>query len=157
MNFFIVYESYTCSRDINTDFTLKICLFGSVKLTKNAYPDKYKYSGYFIGLDSRSFYLLPDNTTRRNVIIFGADMDSSVHIDNKGKDIFIIGDVPTQGLDDTTLAVETIYSINFTKLLRKFCLSLHYNGRNSLLFVNATKIYRFKAKDFKIKKNIPCV
>ena len=33
---------------------------------------------------------------------------------------------------------------------RKFCLSLHYNGANSYLFVNGTEIYKFKAKDFEI-------
>ena len=37
----------------------------------------------------------------RNVIIFGADMSSSVHIDDKNKDILILGEGPTQGLDDT--------------------------------------------------------
>ena len=37
------------------------------------------------------------------VIIFGADMSSSVYIDNKNKDILIFGEGPTQGLDDTTL------------------------------------------------------
>ena len=41
------------SQDINTDFTFKNCLFGSVTLTKNADPDKYKYSGYEIGFDLR--------------------------------------------------------------------------------------------------------
>ena len=87
-------------------------MFGSVKLTKNADPDKYKYSGYRIGFDLCWFYLLPDNTTRRNIIIFGADINSSVHIDNKWKDTLILGDGPTQGLDDTRLTVEARYSIN---------------------------------------------
>ena len=32
----------------------------------------------------------------------------------------------------------------------KFCLSLHYNGENSYLFVNGTEIYKFKAKDSEI-------
>ena len=49
-----------------------------------------------------------------NVIIFGAVMGSSVHIDNKERDISILGEGPTQGLDDTTLTAETIYPINFT-------------------------------------------
>ena len=49
-------------------------------------------------------------------------MNSSVHIDNKGKDILIFGDGPTQGLDDSTLTVEVKYSINFTQSNRKFCL-----------------------------------
>ena len=40
-----------------------------------------------------------------------------------------------------------MYSINFTVTNKKFCLSLHYNGANSYLFVNVTEIYKFKAKD----------
>ena len=40
-----------------------------------------------------------------------------------------------------------MYSINFIVIKSKFCLSLHYNGANSYLFVNGTKIYKFKAKD----------
>ena len=43
-----------------------------------------------------------------------------------------------------------MYSINFTATKKKFCLSLHYNGANSYLFVNGTKIYKFKAKDSEI-------
>ena len=39
----------------------------------------------------------------KNVIIFEDDMSSSVHVDNKKKDISILGKGPIQGLDDTTL------------------------------------------------------
>ena len=60
--------------------------------------------------------------------------------------------VKTQGLCNTTLTAEAKYSINFTKSRKKkFVLSLHYNGSNSFSFVNATKIYQFKAKDSEIK------
>ena len=51
----------------------------------------------------------------KNVIICGADMSSSVHIDNKNKDVLILGDGPTQELDDTTLTAEVKYPINFTQ------------------------------------------
>ena len=78
-----------------------------------------------------------------------------MHVDNKGKDILILGIGPTQGLDDTTLTAEAQYSINFSISNRKFCLIMHYNGRSSFLFLNATKIYQFKAKDSKIKKIYP--
>ena len=44
------------SGDLNTNFILKDHLFGAVKLTKNADPDKYSYSRYGIGLDSRSLF-----------------------------------------------------------------------------------------------------
>ena len=78
-------------------------------------------------------------------------MNSSVHIDNKEKYILILGGGPRQGLDDATLTAEAIYCINFIQPNKRFVLSLHYNGSNSFLFVNPTKIYQFKAKDSKIK------
>ena len=93
----------------------------------------------------------------KSVIISGADMSSSVHIDNKNKDTLILGEGPTQRLDDATLTAEPKYLINFTKSERRFVLSLHYNGSNSFLFVDATKIYQFKAKYSEIKKYPLCL
>ena len=84
-------------------------------------------------------------------------MSSSVHIDNKDKDILILAETPTQGLDYTTLTTEAKYLINFTRLGKRFVLSLHYNGSNSFLFVNATKIYHFKAKGSEIKGYTLCL
>ena len=144
-------------RNLNTDFALTNCLFGSVKLTKNADLDKYKYPGYGIGFDSHSEFLFTNGSFGKNVIIFGADMSSSVHIDTKGKDISILGEGPTQGLDDTTLTAEAKYSINFMQRNKRFALSLHYNGSNSFLFVNATKIYQFKTKDSEINDYALCL
>ena len=92
----------------------------------------------------------------KNVIIFGADMSSSVHIDNK-KNILILGEGPAQGLDDTTLITEAKYPINFTQSGKRFVLNLHYNGSNSFLFANATKIHQFKEKDSEIKDYTPCL
>ena len=74
-------------------------------------------------------------------------MSSSV----ENKDILILGEGPSQGLDDTTLTAETIYLINFTHSNKRFVLSLQYNGSNRFLFVNATKIYQFEAKHSEIK------
>ena len=76
-------------------------------------------------------------------------MGSSPHIDNKKKDILILGKGPTQGLEHR-LTVEKSYLINFTKENTKFCLSLHYNGANSFLFVSGTERIKFKAKDSEI-------
>ena len=64
-----------------------------------------------------------------------------MHIDNKKKDTLIFGKGTTQGLDNITLKVEAQYSNTFSRSNRKFCLSLHYDGSDSFLFVNATKIY----------------
>ena len=60
----------------------------------------------------------------KNVIIFGADMSSSVHINNKNKYILILGQGTTQGLDDTTLTAEAKYPTNFTQSGKRFVLSL---------------------------------
>ena len=50
-----------------------------------------------------------------------------------------------------------MYSINFTVTKKQFCLSLHYNGANSYLFVNGTEIYKFKAKDSEIVASPFCL
>ena len=84
-------------------------------------------------------------------------MSSSAHIDNKNEDILILGDGPTQGLDDTTLTAQAKYPINFTQPRKRFVLSLHYNGSNSFLFINATKTYQFKAKISEIKDYTLCL
>ena len=106
LNLFTVYELDTWSRDLNTDFTLKDCLSGAVKVTKNADPDKYAYSGHGIGFNLLSGLSLSDSSIGKNVIIFAVDMNSTVHVDNKKKDILIIGKGLTQGLDDTMLKQE---------------------------------------------------
>ena len=139
-NLYISYTLDPWSRDLNTDFTLNNCLFGSVKLTENSYPDKEKYSNYGLGFDSRSEFSLTDGSVGKNVIIFGSDMSSFVPVDNKNKDV-LIGEGPTQGLDDTELTAEYKYPINFTQSGKRFVLNLHYNGSNSFSFVNATKTY----------------
>ena len=82
VNIYIVYELGASSSHVN-DHTLKNCLFGAVTLTKNADIDKYGYSGYGIGFDRRSSYSFPSGRFGQNVIIFGADMSSSLLIDNK--------------------------------------------------------------------------
>ena len=62
----------------------------------------------------------------------------------------IFGEGPTQGLNGSTLTAEKMYLINFTENNKKFCLSFHYNGAKSYLFVNVTKIIKFKAKGSEI-------
>ena len=118
-------------------------------MTKNDDIDKYGYSDYEIRFDSKSTFSFPSGGLGQNVIIFGVDMSSSVHVHNKKKDILILGKGLLQGLEHI-LAAENMYSINFTVTKKKCCSSLHYNGANSYLFVNGTEIYKFKAKDSSI-------
>ena len=155
VNIYIVYELGASSSNIN-DPTIKNCLFGAVTLTKNADIQKYKYSGYGIGFDRRSSFSFPSGGFGQNVLIFGVDMSTSTHIDNKKKDILVLGRGPTQGLE-STLTAEKMYSVNFTVTKKKFCLSLHYNGGNSYLFVNGTEITKFKAKDSEIVESPLCL
>ena len=62
-----------------------------------------------------------------------------------------------QEINGTTIYAEKLYKINFTENNTKFCLSLHYNGANSYLFVNGTEIYKFKAKDSDIVASPLCL
>ena len=71
-------------------------------------------------------------------------------VDNKNKDILILSEGPTQGLDDTALTAEGKYSINFSESKKRFFLSLHYNGTNTYLFVNGVEIHKCKPKGFEI-------
>ena len=130
VNMYTIYE-LGASSSSNSDPTIKNCLFGAVTLTKNADIEKYKYSGYGIGFDRRSSFSFPGGGFVQNIIIFGVDMNSSIHIDNKGKDILILRKGPTQGLVENSLTTEKMYSINFTLTKKTFCLSLHYNWVNS--------------------------
>ena len=72
-----------------------------------------------LDLIEKNFFSHPSGRTGRNVIIFGVDMSSSSKIDNRKKDILILGKGPTQGLEHT-LSAEKLYSINFTKNIQNF-------------------------------------
>ena len=74
-------------------------------------------------------------------------MSSSTKIDNRNKDILVLGKGARQGLEHT-LSAEKMYSTNFTEIDKKLCLILHYNEVNSYLFVNGNEIRKIKAKDF---------
>ena len=91
---YITYELDAWSKSLNTGSTLGNSLFGSVKLTKNADPDKY------IWFNSCSQFSWTDQSIRKNVIVSGVDNCSSVHIDSRNKNILILGEGPTQSVDN---------------------------------------------------------
>ena len=107
------------ARSHNNDPTLKNCLFGAVTLTKNTDIDKQGYFGYGIGFDRRSSFSFPGGGFGQNVLMFGVDMSFSAHIDNKKKDILVLGKGPKQGLEHN-LTAEKMYSINFTVTKKNF-------------------------------------
>ena len=83
VNIYIVYE-ISKNYNISSYPTLENCLFGAVSLTKNVDINQYKYSGYDIGFDRKAEFSF-GNGFGRNVIIFGADLSSSVHANDKIK------------------------------------------------------------------------
>ena len=72
------------------------------------------------------------------------------------KNILVLEKGPTQEFKHT-LTAEKLDNINFTVRGKKFCLSLHYNGANSYLFVNGVEQFKFKAKDSSIVANPLCL
>ena len=82
VNIYIVYELAGSCFNKN-DPTVRSSLFGVVRLTKNADIDKYGYSGYGNGFDRRGSFSFPGGGFASNVINFGLDMGSSIHVDNK--------------------------------------------------------------------------
>ena len=85
INIYIVFE---ISKNINISScpTLENNLSGTVSLIKNVDIDEYKYSGYDTGFDRKGNFSV-GNGFRRNSIIFGLDMSSFAHVDNKKKDV----------------------------------------------------------------------
>ena len=145
VNKYIFYRLIPATKD--SSVTLRNCLFGAVQTTKNADIEKYKYTRYGIGFDSRGNFTHPSRGYGRNVIIFGADLSNSKHANNKTRSILVLGKDFIQAKDNTTIYAEKMYSTNFTVDNKAFCLSLHYNGDNSCPFVNGKEIVNFKAKD----------
>ena len=93
-NIYIVYE---ISKKYNSSYpTLENSLFGVVSLTKHADIDQYKYSRYGIGFDRKGEFSFGSNGFRRNVIMFGAAMSSSVHANSKKNNILVLGKIYTR-------------------------------------------------------------
>ena len=109
--------------------------------------------------------LFTDGRFGKNPIIVGDYMRSSVHVDNKTKDISTLDKRPRQGLDDITLqgykdtawTAEPKYIINITHSVKRFVFSLHYKRSNSFLFANVTNVYRFKVKNSEINNYSLCL
>ena len=89
INIYTVYEINKKDNTIFSDPTLKNCLFGTVTLTKNADIDKHGYSGYGTGFNRKGEFSFLGGEYGQNVTIFGVDMSSSFHIDNKKRHINI--------------------------------------------------------------------
>ena len=158
INIYIVYLIDPISNFRSTDYTVQNALFGGVKITKNAtHTSKHKYEGYGICFDEGGTFSKGNINNGKNVLIFCVHKSSLVHANNKANNVYIMGDPFVQGINDTTLYAEKVYSQKFTAVNKKVVLSLHYNGDNSYLFVNSKEELKFKAKDDQIVKETLCL
>ena len=85
---------------------LENSLFGAVKITKDINTSKYNYSGYGIGFDSGSSFSHPSGGDAKNVIIFGCDLATSVHANNRNNNILILEKDFILGVNGTTIYAE---------------------------------------------------
>ena len=111
--------------------------------------DKNLYRGYNIGFEVCFIFSLSNGKWGKYVVIFRVGSSSSLHVIIRTKDTLLLGEDPTDELDDATITAEIKYSINITKSRKKSCLSLHYKASNSFLYTNGVKIYQFKGKKLK--------
>ena len=144
---------------IRTDFVLKDCVFGSVKITKDKGPDNYVYNGFEIGFGSTSTFSHSDGTNAaHNIIIFSADSSQSVHSSNKlAEKELVLGKGLIQKINKQAVYADHKFPTNFTKTDKKFCLSLYYDGSNCRFFLNAKRQVVFKAKDSEITPYKMCL
>ena len=135
INIYCVYELQPITASRDTSYTIQNALFGAMQITKNPTDNsKNNYKGYGLCFDERSNFshtITQDGRQRtsngKNLLIFGADMSSSIHATNRANHIYCFGEGLTQGINGTTICTEKNYWRNFTEHGEKFVLGLHYN------------------------------
>ena len=157
INIYCVYELRQVNILLIIEFAILNALFGAMEITKKANTSKYKYKGYGICFDKGSSFSEGSINNGRNVLIFGVHESSLLQSNNKANNIYVMGKGLVQGIDNTTLYAEKVYSQNFTQPNKKFALSLHYNDDNSYLFVNGKQELKFKCKTDQLVKEKLCI
>ena len=157
ISIYCVYKIDSIASTRDDTFTVQNALFGAMENTKNADTSKYNYKGYGICFDEGGTFSKGNINNGRNVLIFGVHESSLAHANNKANNIYVMGDLFEQGINDTTLYAEKVYSQNFTQPSKKFVLSLHYNGDDNYLFVNGKQELKFKCKTENLVKEKLCI
>ena len=113
INIFYVYKIDPIASTRDGTFTVQNALFGAMEITKNADTSKYNYKGYGICFDEGgtfSYTIREGNfdhaMNARNVLIFDAGMSFSTHKINKANNIYVMGELFFQEINDTTLYAE---------------------------------------------------
>ena len=110
INIYCIYESQPITASRSDTFTVQNVLFGAMQITKTADTSKYNCKVYGICFDEGGTFghtikegNFNHTTNARNVLIFGADMSSSVHATNREKHIYVMGEAFVQGINDSTI------------------------------------------------------
>ena len=157
INIYCAYKIDSIASTRDDTFTVQNALFGAMEIAKNADTSKYNYKGYGICFDEGGTFSKGNIYNGRNVLIFGVQESSLAHANNKDNNIYVMGDLFVQGINDTTLYAEKVYSQNFTQPSKKLVLSLHYNDDDSYLFVNGKQELKFKCKKENLVKEKLCI
>ena len=119
-------------------------MFVGTSIVKNSDKEKWVYSGFEIAFNGKGTWSFGHDYAR-NVVIIGVDVSSSSHADNHKNNFLVFAEEDTFSINGSFGAPEKKFSINFTKAKTKFCLSLHWSGDNSYVFVKGKEIFKFKA------------
>ena len=110
INIYCVYKIDPIASARDDTFTIQNALFGAVEITKNADTSKYNYKGYGICFDEGGTFCIGNINNGRNVLIFGVHESSLVHANNRANNIYVIGDLFVQGINDTTCYMQKKYA-----------------------------------------------
>ena len=111
---YIVYELDTWPRNPTNIFPLKSCLFDTVKLVRNAIKSEFIDNGSGIAFGGE-FSCSFDNDLGRNVVIFGIVNSLLSHTDKQKNNSLVLGEGPTDSINDSTDLAKKKFSINFSK------------------------------------------
>ena len=157
INIYCVYKLQPIVLSRDTTFTVQNALFGGMQITKNSDTSKCRYKGYGICFDEGGTFSKGNINNGRNVLIFGVNESSLVHANNKASNIYVMGNLFVQGINDTTLYTEKVYSQNFNQTSKKFVIRLHYSGDDSYLLLTGKQELEFKCKTEHLVKEKLCL
>ena len=113
VNVYIVYDLAASPRNLTINFKFKNWSLGPTSTVKYSDKEKYVYSGYAITFDSEGSWSF-NNSTARNIVIFGFDNNSSSHSDNCKNNFLILGEFPIFEISGSFGWPQKKFSVNFS-------------------------------------------
>ena len=154
-NVYLVYKLNLYKNVELPKYPLVNALFGAIKVDKkgSTNPEKWVFTGKGIAIDSDGSYGMGQQGLGRNVILFGVDNTNSKHPVNRPHHFMVLGNGNTQLVENVNSIPEKGLAINMTFPGKKFVLSIHYSGTNSLFYVNGILMAVFSDKYYPGKKD----